>query len=282
MEFVKCVNQDWHMQGFTSDDKHEFMYWSFTNSVVKTTINGTVICQTRCYDHGHLGGMDYHDGKVYISFMADPSPWTYWGDWSAFYVYVYDAFDLKLLEKIEIPECKQYKKENMGGFRGIDGIAFGKAPGTNDIRMFVAVAVEAGAEYDKQYILQLDENYKVEKVHSIKTGNTIFGIQNLDYEADTGCFWITTYAKSQKTDPQDTLFCFNPELTEIVESYEYTTPYGFECLGNGEYYCSLQDGKNGSRSGVAYKVNKDFIKSNKILNDKILNPYIYSLLDKKN
>ena len=279
MEFVKCVNQDWHMQGFTSDDKHEFMYWSFTNSLVKTRINGTVICQVHCYDHGHLGGLDYHDGKIYVSFMADPSPYTFWGDWSAFYVYVYDAFDLKLLDRIEIPECKQYKKDLMGGFRGIDGIAFGKAPGTDVTRMFVAVAVETGAQYDRQYILQLDENNKVEKIHSVKTGNTIFGIQNLDYEEDTGCFWITTYAKSQKDDPQDVLFCINPELTEVVESFEYTTPYGFECLGNGEYYCSIQEGKNGARSGLAYKVNKEFLRNHKYLNDKVQIPEIYAQLD---
>jgi hypothetical protein len=56
------------MQGFTSDDKREYLFWSFTDSLVKTNANGTMICQIHV-GGGHFGGLDWHDGKIYVSYM---------------------------------------------------------------------------------------------------------------------------------------------------------------------------------------------------------------------
>ena len=277
MEHIEVVNQNQHMQGFTSDAEHKFMFWSFTDSVVKTNMNGTVICQVHCDDYGHLGGMDWHDGKVYVSFMADPSPWTFWGDWSAFYIYVYDDHDLRLLEKIRLDECCEMKKNDVGGFQGIDGIAFGKAPDTGETRMFVAVATNSGEQYAHEMILQIGTDNKIEKVHYIPNKNTVFGIQNLDYEEDTGCFWITTYGQKYPYQAEETLYRIAPTLDRVEAKYKFSTPYGFECLGGGEYYCSLQSGTNGHREGTAYKCTAELFE--KEMSEKESNDYVRSLFD---
>lgn len=278
MEHIEVVNQNQHMQGFTSDAEHKFMFWSFTDSVVKTNMNGTVICQVHCDDHGHLGGMDWHDGKVYVSFMADPSPWTFWGDWSAYYIYVYDDHDLRLLEKIKLDECRDMKVNDVGGFQGIDGIAFGKAPDTGETRMFVAVATNSGEQYAHEMILQIGTDNKIEKVHYIPNKNTVFGIQNLDYEADTGCFWITTYGQKYPYQAEETLYRIAPTLDRVEAKYKFSTPYGFECLGGGEYYCSLQSGTNGHREGIAYKCTAELFE--KEMSEKESNEYVRSLFDR--
>ena len=55
LEHIKVVNQNYHMQGFTSGGG--FVYFSFTDSLVKTTPAGTVKCQAEVFG-GHLGDID--------------------------------------------------------------------------------------------------------------------------------------------------------------------------------------------------------------------------------
>ena len=58
MKYCEVLHQNLHMQGFTTDGEH--MYWSFTDSLVKTTKNGTVLVQVRI-PAGHLGDIDYYN-----------------------------------------------------------------------------------------------------------------------------------------------------------------------------------------------------------------------------
>ena len=258
-EYIECLHQDQHMQGFTSDKDHKYMFWSFTNSIVKTSIEGTMICQARV-SGGHFGGMDWHDGKIYISYMGYPEPWTFFGDWSSFKVYVYDDSDLRLIKIIDIEECIDMKN-NEDGFQGIDGIAFGKVPGETEEKLLVAVALNTGEKYSNQMFLQVDEDGRIEKTYKVPAGNKVFGIQNLDFEADTGCFWFTTYNAGEPYMEPHTLYCVDPDMHTVRARYRILTPYGFEALGNGEYYLSLEGGVNGNRHGIAYKVTADELKA---------------------
>ena len=52
MEFVEALNQYQHMQGVTSGNGH--MFWSFTDTLIKTTMNSIVKCQVYG-GGGHLG-----------------------------------------------------------------------------------------------------------------------------------------------------------------------------------------------------------------------------------
>lgn len=156
MTHIKVVNQNYHMQGFTSGGG--FVYFSFTDSLVKTTPTGTVKCQTEVHG-GHLGDIDYYDGKIYGSYLGNALPGHAWDDWTCFKIYVFDASDLRLLDVIHMDVCDEYKRvsgtpADTRGFSGIDGVAFGKEPGTGARKMFVACATITGERYADQILLQ--------------------------------------------------------------------------------------------------------------------------------
>lgn len=83
MKYCEVLHQNLHLQGFTFDGDN--MYWSFTDSLVKTTRNGTVKCQVPVLA-GHLGDIDYCDGKIYGSVMGNSLKGKPWGVWTSFEV----------------------------------------------------------------------------------------------------------------------------------------------------------------------------------------------------
>ena len=172
MTHIKVVNQNYHMQGFTSGGG--FVYFSFTDSLVKTTPTGTVKCQTEVHG-GHLGDIDYYDGKIYGSYLGNALPGHAWDDWTCFKIYVFDASDLRLLDVIHMDVCDEYKRvsgtpADTRGFSGIDGVAFGKEPGTGARKMFVACATITGERYADQILLQCTTEGRYEREYRIPTG----------------------------------------------------------------------------------------------------------------
>lgn len=255
MKVIEALHQNWHLQGFTSDPAHKYMYWSFTDSVVKTTFASTMIAQVHVAG-GHLGDIDYHNGKLYASFLGEPLGGHAWDDWTSFKIYVYDADTLQLERIIPLPICDQLKAQagqeyDEYGFNAIDGVTFGADLDGNE-KMFVACALLDGERYHRQILLQLSTDGEYERMHLIETGNTVFGIQNLDHDDTTGEFWFSTYNKNKPYQPEETLYCIAPDLKTVRAKYCYSTPYGFECLGDGTYFASLQAGKNAAREGYAY------------------------------
>ena len=186
MEFVEALNQHAHMQGFSSGNGH--MFWSFTNSLIKTTLDSVVRCQVQLRG-GHLGDIDYHNGKIYGSFMLDALPGHAWADWSGYKLMVFDEYDLRTLDVINLDICDYYKSitctpEDTRGFQGIDGVTIAPDPVTGEEKIFIACALFTGEKYSNQIILQFDMTGKYETEYHIPTGNTVYGIQNLDYDAD--------------------------------------------------------------------------------------------------
>lgn len=271
-EHLECVHQDWHMQGFSKSENH--MYWSFTNSLVKTSLNSTVICQKRITGV-HLGDIDYHDGKVYASYLGLPLPGHEWGDWESFGIYVFDAENLELIEKLELDECMKMKKvarteNDTLGFRGIDGVAIAPAPEDGVNRLYIACATWPNEKYRNNLILRFDMEGNFEKRYLVPTGNTMLGIQNLDYDAENREFWFTTYSASEPYQTKETLFCVPlSDPTKVSRSYRFSTPCGIECLGKAGFFASIQFGKNGNQGGIAYRVAEDFFR-NECSSDKAL------------
>lgn len=156
-------------------------------------------------------------------------------------------------------------ENRIDGFNGIDGISVIPAIADSPARMMVASALFDGEAYDKQIILEYTLDGVLLKKHRIKTGNTIFGIQNLDRDPSTGNYWFTTYGGDRfPYQNKNFLFCVSPDLTEVIAEYNFCTPYGFHCLGDGRYYVSLQAGVNTNRSGYAYEATDAFIKNTEI------------------
>lgn len=264
MEYIEVVNQNQHLQGFSNGNG--FMYWSFTDSLVKTTLNGTVKCQIEIHG-GHLGDIDYHNGKIYGSYLKNSLPGHAWEDWTGFKIYVFDANDLQVLNVINLDICDYYKsitctEEDIRGFQGIDGVAI--APDENgEDKLFVACALYTGEKYSNQIILRFSLDGQYETEYHIPTGNTVYGIQNFDYDSENNEFWFTTYGPSQPYQPKELLYCVSGDFKEIKRKYVFSTPYGLDCLGKEGFYASVQYGKNGKRGGIAYRCTEDFFKTPK-------------------
>ncbi len=262
---MEVLHQHCHMQGFTVDKENQRVYWSFTNSVVKTNFDSMMIAQCHV-SGGHLGDIAYYDGKLYSSFMGNALPGHAWDDWTAFRIHIYDANDLRLLDSIEIPLCYdmhalQGKPGDPYGFSGIDGITFGKDE-NGETKMFIACALINGEQYDHQMILQMSMDGQYEKTHRFPTGNTVYGIQTLDYDWDTESFWFTTYGASQPYQAKETLY--HVSLKDgIIARYPYSSPYGLACLGGGKFLASLHIGKNGNCQGHAYECTEELFHNKK-------------------
>ena len=115
------------------------MYFSFTDSLVKVTMNSVIKCQVEVHG-GHLGDIDYYDGKIYGCYMGEALPGHKWDDWSSFYIYEYDANDLSLLRKIHLLKCdeyfaRRYDPDDRMGFRGTDGLTVGRDPKTGEPKL---------------------------------------------------------------------------------------------------------------------------------------------------
>ncbi len=262
MEFLEVYNQRYHMQGFTSGNG--YMYWSFTDTLVKTTMDGIVRRQTEVFG-GHMGDCDYYDGKIYVSYMGNCPPGSYWEDWTAFRIYVFDAEDLSLIKKLDLDICYKYKaiartEGDTRGFQGIDGVAIAPDPKTGEHKMFVACALWTGDEYPNQIILQFTLDGVYETEYHIPTGNTVYGIQNLDYDWENKEFWFTTYGSSTPKGSKECLFCIPYDLSGVSRKYRHSTPYGFEGI-NGGYYASVHFGERGRCGGIAFRCDEKFFES---------------------
>lgn len=181
------------------------------------------------------------------------------------------------------------------GCSGIDGITFGKMPGQKNGKdyLFVAYGIYGDAErsdndyqvilcYDTDDWLAYEEPLKQQALHTsgpakpfeklfIYTGNTTYGIQNLEYDAYTGNFLMAVYRGKKPGFPNYALYIVDgskgatPQLLQGVEPQttgqvltllpsgeQNKTPgwhfdfgsTGLYSFGNGYYYVS-HDGRNG-------------------------------------
>ncbi len=243
-----------HIQGIAIDQKREYIYCSFTTSLIKIDMQGNLIGSVNGIV-GHLGCIAYNDndGRVYGSLeykndsvgrgilKAENSNMLF--D-DSFYVASFDV------DKITRPDMDAYKdgimkavflKEVVNdysssghryGCSGIDGVTFAHTPGENsDNCLYVAYGIygdNGRRDNDHQIILRFDmeEIYKSEKplqqenLHKsgpdcandkyfIYTGNTTYGIQNLEYDRDNNCMFAAVYKGKKWRYPNYSLFAID-------------------------------------------------------------------------
>ena len=178
----------------------------------------------------HLGDLAFRDGKVYGSLEYKAAEKFYIAVFDTEKITGMDI-DYKtpgVMTTMYMAEVvKDYLDEldagehdnapdSMGhrfGCSGIDGITFGPMPGGSDkIYMFVAYGVYRNvnrADNDYQVILAFDpdafagEAFDQNKPHHVGpavhkklfvyTGNTTYGVQNLEYDRLTGDYWMIVY-----------------------------------------------------------------------------------------
>lgn len=264
MEHIEIFNNKYHLQGISSDG--EYMYWSNTDTIVKSTIGGSPRAQVEIFG-GHLGDCDVYDGRLYVTYLGDALPGHRWGDWTAFYVYVFDTTDLSLVKKIRLDECYKFWDEKNNspsdtrGFNGVDGTCIAPDPDGGEMRLFLACGIVPDPKYTSNVILKYSLEGEFLGEYRLPCGNTDLGIQNLDYDADAGEFWFTTYGRRLDFQESDTLWCVSGDLTQIKRRYRFPTAVGFHCLGDGEFWATAQWGAKWKKCAVAYKCEESFFEN---------------------
>ncbi|MEV6399893.1 hypothetical protein AB0M39_34760 [Streptomyces sp. NPDC051907] len=239
-----------HLQGMALDRRKGFMYFSFTNLLVKTDLSGRPIGSVTGLT-GHLGDLDFNekDGRVYGSLEYNAA--------NAFYIAIVDgdrvdrmnmdAQTTGVMTTVHLKEVvRDYSADMNGdgvfdgdtgetldhryGCSGIDGVAFGPAFGKRSGQQLLTVAYgvyrHAGrADNDHQVLLQYDVRRwkKYERPLSesaphtsgprspdgkyfLYTGNTTYGVQNLEYDGHSGNWLLATYRGTKPAFPNYSLF----------------------------------------------------------------------------
>jgi len=260
MKYAQVSNQYYHVQGYTTNGK--YIWWSFTDTLVQTSMNGTVLRQIKTPIKGeHLGGVDYYDGKIYGACMG--------GFVNGSSIHVYDAETLALLEIWPLRNVYEDIVNNVDGVKGIGCISEGIDPETGDPVIMAGAALINREDVTYQVVYQYSLDGKFQKKYRVPTGPANLGIQNLDRDPETGEYWMAAYGWSEKAPylNHETLYRVSPDLTTVTEKYVYSSPYGLHCLGGGRFYTSAQSGVNGHRDGYAFEVDIDFIR--KVSKDKL-------------
>ncbi len=235
-----------HVQGMTIDDSRQYMYFSFTSMLVKTDMTGKVVGSVTgltghlgdlaFYKGKVYGSLEYKDKNSFYIAVFDVKkitgtdmPHNQGGVLTTMYL------DEVVKDYTNPLDAGEYKNEpsSMGhkyGCSGIDGVTFGTVPGSKDakIKLMVAYGIYRNVERtdnDYQVILQYDlstftpENQDVldQKHHHTKgpkheakyfvyTGNTTYGVQNLEYDKDTRNYWMAVYTGTKPQFPNYPLY----------------------------------------------------------------------------
>lgn len=242
-----------HMQGMAIDDNRQYMYFSFTSMLVKTDMNGKVLGSVTgltghlgdlaFYDGKVYGSLEYKDKNSFYIAVFDVKkitetnmPHNQGGVLKTMYLEEVVKDYTNTLDAGEYDN----KPGSMGhryGCSGIDGITFGTVPGSkNDkIKLMLAYGIYGNIERkdnDYQVILQYDlssftpdnqdvldqahyhtKGPKHEAKYFVFTGNTTFGVQNLEYDKDTHNYWMAAYVGKKTQFPNYPLYLIDGNIS---------------------------------------------------------------------
>ncbi len=144
--------------------------------------------------------------------------------------------------------CGGRTVDHRHGCSGIDGLTFGPFPGSSDGRdyLFVTYGVYSDlsrADNDYQVMLCYDaadwRDYErplsQASMHEsgpaaprnklfVYTGNTTYGVQNLEYDAFTRCFWMAVYPGEKPEFPNHALFAVDGTVSPRRETLRGVEP----------------------------------------------------------
>lgn len=279
-----------HCQGIATDG--EFMYYSFTTNLLKTDMQGNFVGVATGLT-GHLGCIAYNDadGCVYASleYKNDCIGQVILKELGikrenvvAFYIAKIDvskingdvnAIDDGVITLLKTNDtCKDFIEHNFS-CAGIDGITF--IPSRNGKRVLALAYGITINEADDQVILTFDFDRISDKFEKIipgsdttdgiwadeklfvHTGNTDFGIQNLEYDPHMECLIAAVYPGKSKVYPNRYMYFIDLTAPEYDKDGKHYLPlakrglphesgvygsdftlgaYGTIALGDGYYY----------------------------------------------
>ena len=275
-----------HVQGVAIDQQNRVVYYSFTNLLVKADLASGRVLGTLGGFHGHLGDLAFHDGRVYGSLE--------YKDAKAFYIAIIDGAKINspklrapgsdLMQTVYLPEVAADFISGKYGCSGIDGVAFGPRFGDGAAgKLYLTVAYGIFedvkrtdndhqvllqydiADWERKYAQPLDElaphksgPATADGKYFVYTGNTKFGVQNLEYDAGTHTWLMGVYAGSKPGFPNYTLFAVDgrtkPRRTEIglllpaPRGWYQKADVGMVSLGGGLFYLAVNQTRDGMQS----------------------------------
>ncbi|MEV7398291.1 hypothetical protein [Aeromicrobium sp. NPDC092404] len=276
-----------HLQGAAVDRERGEIYWSFTQQLVRTDLQGKVLGTVQGLT-GHLGDLDLNprDGRVYGSLEYKAQ--------KAFYIAIFDPRKIDrigmdaeadgVMTTVHLSEVVEDFTADMDGngvfdgdtattpdhrygSSGIDGVAFGPAFGKTSGKQTLKVAYGVYSNVDRvdndnQVILEFDTSRwgrlerplnedaphrsgpaEVDGKFFVRTGNTRYGIQNLEYDEASGNWFAAVYPGAKPTFPNHSLF--------IIDGHR--RPYEALVAGQaepetGEHLSLLREGSYDPRS----------------------------------
>jgi len=250
-----------HMQGICVDDKMEYMYFSYTDTLVKVDMkNGEVVGTVSGFGTGsylaeggaHIGCLAYYDGTIYGS-LEYKSPGKKW------FIIAFDedaitsvgmdfqematGVDGILLadptadfrnvlndgDKIDSPDGFAQNEENLGhayGCSGIDGITFGTMPGDDSgkIYCFVAYGIYKWTDrYDNNYnILKVYDPADLDERYDPETGKGDLAVRRFVYERGVN----PVYEEDELLPAIDTLWAWTGATNYGAQNLEYNKDTG--------------------------------------------------------
>lgn len=192
-----------HLQGVCTNDR-DAIYWSFTDVLVKSDLDGKVIKKIPVASHH--GDLCHVNGKVYVAVNLGQfnQPAGKANSW----VYVYDGDTLAELARHETQEVVH----GAGGMAWHDGrfmLVGGLPPGT-----------------DENYVYEYDENFAFQKRHILASGYTLMGIQTAAFAE--GAWWFGCYGRPQVLLKADENF-------QVVGTWQFDCSLGVVGLADGRF-----------------------------------------------
>ena len=202
-----------HVQGICTNER-DAVYWSWTEALVKTDVEGHILKQVKAADHH--GDLCYHDGRVYVAVNLGKfnEPAGKADSW----VYVYDANSLEELARHPVPEA----------VHGAGGIAY------RDGKFIVVGGLPPNVE--ENYLYEYDAQFKFQRRHVLASGYTKMGIQTVAY-AD-GTWWFGCYGEPKALLRADASF-------KPTGRWEFDGSYGIVPLVGGKFLVGVNTSKKG-------------------------------------
>ena len=301
-----------HCQGIAIDAERRYMYYSFTQQLVKTDLEGNLIGTCGGLT-GHLGciAYNYDDGKVYGSLEYKSK--------LSFYVAIFDVDKIDrpnmdaekdgVMKTVWLPDVvedftatlddskfafqgdvNKNKTDHRYGCSGIDGTSFGPAfgaPKDSPKQLMITYGIyrnDERTDNDYQILVQYDwrkfgayakplnqethhtSGVRADEKYFVFTGNTTYGVQNLEYDSVSGNWLMCVYRGAKPQFPNRYLYIIDgskpavktaiwgqasPEIHPVLQLWEagiydkksgvwgWDFPRGSTgiiCLGDGYWY----------------------------------------------
>ncbi len=278
-----CICSGWweadHVQGAALDACRQYVYFSFTDILVKATLDGQIV-GTVTGLVGHMGCLAYcpQDGRLYASLeykrdQIGRSILERLGQQSletdGFYIAIFDVEKINRLgmdaERDGIMTCVHLSevladyearwvdsngqsRSHRYGCSGIDGLTFAPVFGQrgekdflyvaygiysdlsredNDCQVLLRYDIRSWRQYERplrQGSLHRSGPSRPEEKIFLHTGNTTYGIQNLEYDSYTGTLLAAVYPGKKAQYPNHSFFTF--DLTRPLQKKETEEPEG--------------------------------------------------------